>query len=257
MYFDLTLPLVPSIFLHLEKMLFLERQCWFEDFLSWESLITCRLWWRRLEMSTCGGLVGSEWSRLAIFKEVTTTVWRLMAHVIFLAKTKPDISKYIKKSKNKYKKIGMSVLRIPDARMRAFCMCLCVCVCVANEASGWKVLNMDRDPYSQKAFYRWGHWCRIFDQAPLVHKIESLLKGKTYRGAAPIVCCWSSSTKHIQINKISQSRQWDCSLKVSNCRLGTSSCVEQRGLHRSTGLFTYTSPQAGLGWGLYNLTELC
>lgn len=35
--------------------------------------------------------------------------------------------------------------------------------------------------------------------------------------------------------------------EVLNCRLGTSSGVEQRGMHFSTGLFTYTSPQAGVG----------
>lgn len=45
------------------------------------------------EMSTCGALVSSEWSRLAIFKEVTTTVWRSMAHVFVFGKNK---TKYIK-----------------------------------------------------------------------------------------------------------------------------------------------------------------
>lgn len=39
----------------------------------------------KLEMSVCGAVVRLEWSRLAIFKEVTTTVWQLMARffVIF------------------------------------------------------------------------------------------------------------------------------------------------------------------------------
>lgn len=51
----------------------------------------------KLEMSICGPLVSLEWSRLAIFKEVTTTVWQLMAHFFvfffFLAENK---TKYIK-----------------------------------------------------------------------------------------------------------------------------------------------------------------
>lgn len=72
---------------------------------------------------------------------------------------------------------------------------------------------MDQDPYSQKHFIGGST-----DPGSLIRllwsiKFQSLLKGKTYRGSAPILCCFSSSTKHIQIKKISQSRQWDCSLK--------------------------------------------
>lgn len=80
-----------------------------------------------------------------------------MAHVFFffLAETKPNISKYIKKSQNKLKnKTGMSVLRIPDAHMRAFCVF--VCVCVGDEASGWKVLQYGPRSIFTKAFYRLG-----------------------------------------------------------------------------------------------------
>lgn len=144
----------------------------------------------------------------------------------------------------------MSVLRIPDAHMRALCVCLCVCVRVLEmRHQVGRSYNMDQDPYSQKHFIGGNT-----DPGSLIRllwsiKFQSLLKGKTYRGSAPILCCCSSSTKHIQINKISQSRQWDCSLKFWNCRLGTSSGVEQRQMHFSTGLFTYTSPQAQAGVG--------
>lgn len=158
----------------------------------------------------------------------------------------------------------MSVLRIPDAHMRALYVCMCVCACMGAGACVCMCVyvclcvlemrhrvgrsyNIDQDPYSQKHFIGGSA-----DPGSLIRplwsiKFQSLLKGKTYRGSAPILCCRSSSTKHIQINKISQSRQWDCSLKFWNCRLGTSSGVEQRGMHFSTGLFTYTSPQAGVG----------
>ncbi len=160
-----------------------------------------------------------------------------MYFFFFLAETKPNISKYIKKSQNKFlkkQKTGMSVLRIPDAHMCALCLfvclfvcvcvfvcvCLCVCVCVCvlcvcvldmRHRVG-RSYNMDQDPYSQKHFIGGST-----DPASLIRplwsiKFQSLLKGKTYRGSAPILCCCSSSTKHIQINKISQSRQWDCSL---------------------------------------------
>lgn len=126
-------------------------------------------------------------------------------------------------------------------------MCAHVCVLEMRHRVG-RSYNMDQDPYSQKHFIGGST-----DPGSLIRllwsiKFQSLLKGKTYRGSAPILCCCcSSSTKHIQINKISQSRQWDCSLKVWNCRLGTSSGVEQRGMHFSMGLFTYIPPQAGVG----------
>lgn len=140
----------------------------------------------------------------------------------------------------------MSVLRIPDAHKCVVYVCACVCVLVMRHRVG-RSYNMDQDPYSQKHFIGGST-----DPGSLIRllwsiKFQSLLKGKTYRGSAPILCCCSSSTKHIQINKIGQSRQWDCSLKFGNCRLGTSSTVEQRGMHFFMGLFTYTSPQAGVG----------
>lgn len=107
--------------------------------------------------------------------------------------------------------------------------------------------NMDQDPYSQKHFIGGSP-----DPGSLIRllwslKFQSLLKGKTYRGSAPIMCCCSGSTKHIQINKVSRSRRWDCSLKFWNCCLGTSSRVEHRGMHSSMGLLTYIAPQAGVG----------
>lgn len=91
-----------------------------------------------------------------------------MARVFFvcLAEIKPNISKYIKKIKktlNKFlkrgKETGMSVLRIPDADMRAFwgCVCVCVSVLVGDEASGWKVLQYGPRSIFTKAFYRWEH----------------------------------------------------------------------------------------------------
>lgn len=142
----------------------------------------------------------------------------------------------------------MSVLRIPDAHMRALCcVCLCVHVLEMRHRVG-RSYNMDQDPYSQKHFIGGST-----DPGSLIRllwsiKFQSLLKGKNLSRISPnILCCCSSSTKHIQINKISQSRQWDCSLKVWNCRLGTSSGVEQRGMHFSMGLFTYIPPQAGVG----------
>lgn len=97
-----------------------------------QALISC---YTELEMSICGTLVSSEWSRLAIFKEVTTTVRRLMAHVFFLGQKQNQTYQNTMK-KYKKKKKGMSVLRIPDAHMRTFCVCVCVCVCVGDEASG-------------------------------------------------------------------------------------------------------------------------
>lgn len=121
----------------------------------------------------------------------------------------------------------MSVLLIPDAHMRA----LYVCVLEMRHWVG-RSYNKDQDPYSQKHFIGGST-----DRGSLIRprwsiKFQSLVKGKTYRGSAPILCCCcGSGTKHIQINKISQSRQWDCSLKFWNCRLGTFSGVEQRGMH--------------------------
>lgn len=52
----------------------------------------------KLEMSVCGAVVRLEWSRLAIFKEVTTTVWQLMARffVIFFSFLAENKTKYIK-----------------------------------------------------------------------------------------------------------------------------------------------------------------
>lgn len=80
--------------------------------------------------------------------------------IFFLAETKPNILKYIKKiqkqNKNKQKK-GMSVLRNPDAHMRALRSRACVCVCVGDEASGWKVQQYGPRSIFTKAFYRWEH----------------------------------------------------------------------------------------------------
>lgn len=138
----------------------------------------------------------------------------------------------------------MSVLRIPDAHMRAFCVC--VFLLEMRHRVG-RSYNMDQDPYSQKHFIGGST-----DPGSLIRllwsiKCQSLLKGKTYRGSAPILCCCSSSsTKHIQINEISRSRRWDCSL-FWKCHLSTSSGVEQRGMHFSMGLFTFIPPQAGVG----------
>lgn len=53
----------------------------------------------KLEMSVCGPLVRLEWSRLVIFKEVTTTVWQLMARffvVFFFSFLAENKTKYIK-----------------------------------------------------------------------------------------------------------------------------------------------------------------
>lgn len=88
------------------------------------------------EMSICGTLVSLEWSRLAVFKEVTTTVWQLMARffVFFssFGRKKTNISKYIwnsKKRKEK-KRRNVSFLCTPDAHTRTFYLYVCMCVCV-------------------------------------------------------------------------------------------------------------------------------
>lgn len=66
--------------------------------------------YRELEMSTYGTLVSVQWSRLSIFKEVTTIVRWLMARV-FLAETKSNIlENTLKIPKNVKTKIGMSVV---------------------------------------------------------------------------------------------------------------------------------------------------
>lgn len=89
------------------------------------------------EMSICGTLVSLEWSRLAVFKEVTTTVWQLMARFFcfffpLLAEKKTNISKYIWNSKKekKKKRRNVSFLCTPDAHTRTFYLYVCMCVCV-------------------------------------------------------------------------------------------------------------------------------
>lgn len=110
------------------------------------------------EMSICGTLVSLEWSRLAVFKEVTTTVWQLMARFFFssFGRKKTNISKYIWNSKKrKEKRGGMSVFCVlqTHTRVRFICMCVCVCVCIEDEASGWKVLRYGLRSMFTKAFF--------------------------------------------------------------------------------------------------------
>lgn len=113
-----------------------------------------------VEMSVCGPLVRLEWSRLVIFKEVTTTVWQLMARffVVFFLFLAENKTKYIKihlkiPKQNKQKKQECQFfLCIPDAHMRALCVCV-----FGDEASGWKVLQYGLRSIFTKAFYRWEH----------------------------------------------------------------------------------------------------
>lgn len=208
-------------------------------------------------MSICGALVSSEWFRLAIFKEVTTTVWRLMAHVIFFWQKQNQIyQNTLKKSQNKWKKNLKQECQfcVFQTHTCAFCVCLCLCVLEMRHRVG-RSYNMDQDPYSQKHFIGGST-----DQRSLIRplwsiKFQSLLKGKTYRGSAPILCCCSSSTIHIQINEISQSRQWDCSLKVWNCRLGTS---RWGGAERNAALYRFVYLHITSGWGgTHTISQSC
>lgn len=88
------------------------------------------------EMSICGTLVSLEWSRLAVFKEVTTTVWQLMARFfVFFFLFWQKKNKYIKihlkfKKKEKKKRGGMSVFCVLQTHTRVRFICMCVCVCV-------------------------------------------------------------------------------------------------------------------------------
>lgn len=116
---------------------------------------------------------------------------------------------------------------------------------------------MDQDPYSQKHFIG-----GRTDPGSLIRllwsiKFQSLLKGKTYRGSAPILCCCSSSTKHIQINKISQSRQWDCSLKFLKLSPWH---IQWGGAERNALLyrFVYLHITSGSGWGVaHTISHSC
>lgn len=131
---------------------------------------------------------------------------------------------------------------------------MCVCVLEMRHRVG-RSYNIDQDPYSQKHFIGWGT-----DRVSLIRplwsiKFQSLVKGKTYRGWAPILCCCSSSTKHIQINKISQSRQGDCSWSFEIVALAHSvGWSREECISVWVGLNTH---HLRLGWGAYNLTELC
>lgn len=206
-----------------------------------QALISC---YTELEMSICGTLVSSEWSRLAIFKEVTTTVRQLMAHVFFLGqKQNQTYQNTMKKYKKKKRNVSFAYSRCTHAHF--LCMCMCVCVC-----------------------WRWGiglegptKWALIQDHwsgpsGPYI--FNHILKGKTYRGSAPILCCCSSSgTKNIQINTMSQSRQLDCSLAFFDLSPWH---IKWGGVERyafSVGLSTCaSSPQAGVR-RIQSLTELC
>lgn len=130
------------------------------------------------EMSICGTLVSLEWSRLAVFKEVTTTVWQLMARffVFFssFGRKKTNISKYIWNSKKKEQKKrgGMSVFCVLQTHTRVRFMCMCVCVYwrwgIGLEGpTVWTKIHVHKS-----IFYKWEHWSIITDQAPLVHKIS-------------------------------------------------------------------------------------
>lgn len=86
-------------------------------------------------MSICGTLVSLEWSRLAVFKEVTTTVWQLMARffVFFfplLAEKKQIYQNTfeIQKKRKEKKRRNVSFLCTPDAHTRTFYVYVCVCV---------------------------------------------------------------------------------------------------------------------------------
>lgn len=90
------------------------------------------------EMSICGTLVSLEWSRLAVFKEVTTTVWQLMARfcfffVFFLLAEKNQIYQNtfkIQKKKKRKERGGMSVFCVLQTHTCVRFICMCVGVCV-------------------------------------------------------------------------------------------------------------------------------
>lgn len=86
-------------------------------------------------MSICGTLVSLEWSRLAVFKEVTTTVWQLMARFfvfffLFWQKKKQIYQNTfeIQKKRKEKKRRNVSFLCTPDAHTRTFYVYVCVCV---------------------------------------------------------------------------------------------------------------------------------
>lgn len=112
------------------------------------------------EMSICGTLVSLEWSRLAVFKEVTTTVWQLMARffVFFssFGRKKTNISKYIwnsKKKKRKKEEECQFFVYSRHTHAYVLSVCMCVCVCIEDEASGWKVLRYGLRSMFTKAFF--------------------------------------------------------------------------------------------------------
>lgn len=143
----------------------------------------------------------------------------------------------------------MSVLRIPDAHVCV--LFVCVCVLEMRHRVG-RSYNMDQDPYSQKHFIGGsadpGSLLRLLWSI----KFQSLLKGK---GSAPILCCCSSSTKHIQINKISQSRQWDCSLKFLNLSPWH---IQWGGAERNAFLYGFVYLHITSGWGgAHTISQSC
>lgn len=131
------------------------------------------------EMSICGTLVSLEWSRLAVFKEVTTTVWQLMARffVFFssFGRKKTNISKYIWNSKKKKrKKEEECQFFVYSRHTHAYVLSVCMCVCVywrwgigLEGPTVWTKIHVHKS-----IFYKWEHWSIITDQAPLVHKIS-------------------------------------------------------------------------------------
>lgn len=125
--------------------------------------------------------------------------------ILFLARKKKQI--YQNTLKNPKANLKTKNRNVSFAYYECTYVCvMCVCVLEMRHRVG-RSYNMDQDPYSQKHFIGGST-----DRGSLIRprwsiKFQSLVKGKTYRGSAPILCCCSSSTKHIQINKISQSRQ--------------------------------------------------
>lgn len=110
------------------------------------------------EMSICGTLVSLEWSRLAVFKEVTTTVWQLMARFfvfffLFWQKKNKYIKIHLKFKKKKRKKEEECQFFVYSRRTHAYVLCVCVCVCIEDEASGWKVLRYGLRSMFTKAFF--------------------------------------------------------------------------------------------------------
>lgn len=85
-------------------------------------------------MSICGTLVSLEWSRLAVFKEVTTTVWQLMARFFFvfslLAEKKQIYQNTFKIKKKKEKKEEECQFFVYSRRTHACVLSVCVYVCV-------------------------------------------------------------------------------------------------------------------------------